>query len=103
MQSTLVNKSVNYEVPELPFHAIITPLNKTKSNRPFNIFVFIKLTKCLDNLRQYFSQFGEVRDVDIKIDMATQQSRGFGFVLFAHADSITAVEQAGEHNLGIVF
>ena len=40
-----------------------------------------------------------MRDVDIKIDMATQQSRGFGFVLFASADSISAVEQAGEHNL----
>ena len=55
-----------------------------------------------DNLRQYFSQFGEVRDVDIKIDMATQQSRGFGFVLFAHADSITAIEQSGKHNLGLI-
>ena len=32
--------------------------------------------------------------------MATQQSRGFGFVLFADPASISAVEAAGEHNLG---
>lgn len=59
-----------------------------------------ELTFLLDSLRTYFGQFGEVRDVDIKIDMATQQSRGFGFVLFADPASISAVEAAGEHNLG---
>jgi len=77
-----------------------TIINSPESPNDCKMFVGgISRNTNTDNLRQYFSQFGEVRDVDIKIDMATQQSRGFGFVLFAQSDSITAVEQAGEHNL----
>ena len=54
-----------------------------------------------DNLRAYFEKYGEVRDVDIKIDPNTQASRGFGFVLFADSSSIDALEQeGGTHNLG---
>lgn len=53
-----------------------------------------------DNLRAYFEKYGEVRDVDIKIDPNTQASRGFGFVLFADSSSIDALEQeGGTHNL----
>lgn len=77
-----------------------TIINSPESPNDCKMFVGgISRNTNTDSLRTYFSQFGEVRDVDIKIDVATQASRGFGFVLFADSASITAVEQAGEHNL----
>ena len=60
-----------------------------------------KIKKSSDGLRAYFEKYGEVRDVDIKIDPNTQASRGFGFILFADPSSIDALEaEAGTHNLG---
>ena len=44
--------------------------------------------------------FGEVRDVEIKVDPQTGVSRGFGFVLFANEESVTAVVNSPEHHLG---
>ena len=53
-----------------------------------------------DSLRTY-DQYGEIRDVDIKIDPATQASRGFGFVLFAESYSIDSLEaDKSQHHLG---
>ena len=43
--------------------------------------------------------FGIVKDVSVKIDPHTQQSRGFGFVLFADENSIGKVTESGPHNL----
>ena len=65
--------------------------------RCFKVFI-IKLFS--DSLRAYFESFGEVRDVDIKIDQATGSSRGFGFVLFADKASIDGVEKQRNHSLG---
>ena len=54
-----------------------------------------------DSLRAYFEKYGEIRDVDIKIDPATQASRGFGFVLFAESYSIDSLEaDKSQHHLG---
>ena len=36
-----------------------------------------------DELKQIFSQFGDVVDAIVMVDQATQRSRGFGFVTFA--------------------
>ena len=57
--------------------------------------------KYSDSLRAYFEKYGEIRDVDIKIDPATQASRGFGFVLFAESSSIDSLEaDTTQHHLG---
>jgi RNA recognition motif-containing protein len=40
-----------------------------------------------DQLRDAFSQFGELVSVSVVLDRMTGQSRGFGFVEFANADA----------------
>lgn len=52
-----------------------------------------------EKLEAYFKQFGEVKDVSIKRDMTTQQSRGFGFVLFENPESVEKVVLKSEHLL----
>lgn len=53
----------------------------------------------VDSLRTYFEGFGAVKDVSVKMDPMTQQSRGFGFVLFECDSSIEAVLAVPHHNL----
>jgi len=50
-------------------------------------------------LKDYFSQFGEVKDCNIKKDMTTGKSRGFGFVLFADQSSVAQVLANRNHIL----
>ena len=59
---------------------------QAKKSRADQIFL-----KCL--------RFGAVKDVIVKMDPNTQQSRGFGFVLFMNEASIDAVVNGGPHNL----
>lgn len=40
-----------------------------------------------EDLRKYFSQFGELLMVQVKVDPRTRQSKGFGFIRFADYDS----------------
>jgi len=51
-----------------------------------------------EKLKTYFEQFGDVKDVMIKRDMNTGQSRGFGFVLFSDSESVEKVLKS-EHLL----
>lgn len=51
-----------------------------------------------ESLKNYFSQFGEVLDCTVMRDNVTGRSRGFGFLTFAEAKSVTAV-LAKEHFL----
>ena len=44
----------------------------------------------VEELKEYFTQFGEVKDATIKTDIAGT-SRGFGFVLFAEESSVDKV------------
>jgi hypothetical protein len=46
-----------------------------------------------------YYRFGAVKDVVVKMDPNTQQSRGFGFVMFVNEESIDGVLQGGPHNL----
>ena len=41
-----------------------------------------------EDLRNYFSQYGEVKECFIKIDPVTNRGRGFGFVTFSEPDAI---------------
>jgi len=50
-------------------------------------------------LREYFSKFGDVKDVTIKKDSRSERSRGFGFVLFGDKDSVTKVIKQSNHFL----
>ncbi|CAG5114304.1 Oidioi.mRNA.OKI2018_I69.chr2.g8364.t1.cds [Oikopleura dioica] len=52
-----------------------------------------------ESLKAYFSNFGEVQDVVVKVDPNTQQSRGFGFVLFINEESVEAVVAQQHHEL----
>jgi len=51
------------------------------------------------DMREYFGKFGEVSDVNLKSDPTTGRSRGFGFVLFADASSVTKVLEEKAHLL----
>lgn len=44
-----------------------------------------------ERLKQYFSKYGEVLDVNVMRDGSTGKSRGFAFLTFAASDSVDAV------------
>ena len=51
-------------------------------------------------LRQYFSQWGQVVDAIVIRDPATKHSRGFGFVTFASIASADAALMERPHVVG---
>lgn len=53
----------------------------------------------LEDLVEYFSQYGAITDVNVKYNSATGNPRGFGFVTFASASSIDAVFESGPHSI----
>lgn len=51
-------------------------------------------------LKEFFSQWGEVEYASVAFDRETRKSRGFGFVTFASADDAArAKEEANEQEL----
>jgi len=44
-----------------------------------------------EEFREYWKQFGELEDCVVMVDPVTQQSRGFGFVVFANQQTTTDV------------
>lgn len=52
----------------------------------------------IENLREYFSQFGEVYDCNVMRDGATGRSRGFGFLTFKDPKTVNTV-MVKEHRL----
>ena len=53
-----------------------------------------------DDLRQLFSQAGEVRDVALILDRDTRQSKGFAFVEMATpAETLKAIQMFNEHEV----
>jgi len=52
-----------------------------------------------EDLQQFFGQFGEVAQAQVKIDRATGRSRGFAFVEFATADACKAALAQREQSI----
>ena len=49
------------------------------------------------DLKEHFSQFGEVAYASVSLDRETKRSRGFGFVTFVNAeDAQRAMDEANE-------
>ena len=51
----------------------------------------------IDDLRSYFSAFGDIENASVMYHHDKHHSRGFGFVLFKSASSINAVMRGGPH------
>ncbi|KAF2478221.1 RNA-binding domain-containing protein [Lindgomyces ingoldianus] len=56
------------------------------------------LTICIESLKDYFSQFGEVSECTVMRDSATGRSRGFGFLTFKDPKCVNTV-MVKEHYL----
>ncbi|CAD5230766.1 unnamed protein product [Bursaphelenchus xylophilus] len=52
-----------------------------------------------EDLQQYFQQYGEVTQAQVKIDRSTGRSRGFAFVEFATAEACKAALHQREQNI----
>lgn len=48
-------------------------------------------------IREYFTQYGEIENVNIKTDPFSGQSRGFAFVQFVNAKTVDDLLAAGDH------
>lgn len=53
-----------------------------------------------DELRQLFSQFGQVESVNLITDRATGQSKGFGFVVMDPAGAQEAIDKLNQTQVG---
>lgn len=53
----------------------------------------------VDNIKAHFSTYGEISKVDLKYDMETKKSRGFGFITFVTTEALNAVLKAGSHTI----
>eukprot|EP00088_Acartia_fossae_P017391 TRINITY_DN1986_c1_g1_i1.p1 TRINITY_DN1986_c1_g1~~TRINITY_DN1986_c1_g1_i1.p1 ORF type:complete len:407 (+),score=76.48 TRINITY_DN1986_c1_g1_i1:102-1322(+) len=52
-----------------------------------------------ENVREYFSKYGEVAEVMVMKDPATRRSRGFGFITFSNASSVQQVLAISNHTI----
>ena len=53
----------------------------------------------IQNVREYFSEFGDVAEVMVMKDPATRRSRGFGFITFTTSDSVDKVLAISNHTI----
>ncbi|KAJ9537598.1 hypothetical protein OSB04_030331 [Centaurea solstitialis] len=72
------------------------------TSRTKKIFVGgIPLTLTEDELREYFSSYGDIIEHQIMLDRTTGRSRGFGFVTFDGEDAVEKIFADGQlHELG---
>lgn len=52
-----------------------------------------------DSFRGFFDAFGDIEDSIVMYDRDTGRSRGFGFITYAHEDSVEKVLENYEHNV----
>ncbi len=53
-----------------------------------------------EDVREFFSEYGDVASVAIIVDRETGRSRGFGFVEMEDSDADHAIEEANGQSLG---
>lgn len=53
-----------------------------------------------NDLKEYFTKFGEIESVNVKTDPNTGRSRGFAFVIFKAAEGVEQVLAIPEHTIG---
>lgn len=74
--------------------------NNTTSSDPGKIFVGgLSWQTTPESLRNYFLQYGPIKECMVMKDPVTKRSRGFGFVTFVDADSVEKVLDASPHHL----
>ena len=49
------------------------------------------------DIKEYFESYGEIEDVNLKMDAMTGRSRGFAFVIFKTVEGINASLQQDAH------
>ncbi len=52
-----------------------------------------------DDIREYFSQYGEIESINLKTDQNTGRSRGFCFVVFKDMEPVEKAVAEANHNL----
>jgi len=50
-----------------------------------------------EDIKEYFGQFGEIENINLKIDQMTGRSRGFAFIVFKEVSSIDAAMANDAH------
>jgi len=80
----------------LPTHQ----LNEDIPNDPGKMFIGgLSWQTTPENVREYFSKFGEVAEVMVMKDPATRRSRGFGFITFSLPSSVNEVLAQSSHTI----
>jgi len=79
----------------------LTPINLDEiPNDPGKMFIGgLSWQTTPENVREYFSQFGDVAEVMVMKDPATRRSRGFGFITFSNSASVNKVLAYPAHQL----
>ena len=79
----------------------LTPINLDEiPNDPGKMFIGgLSWQTTPENVREYFSQFGDVAEVMVMKDPATRRSRGFGFITFSNPGSVNKVLAYPAHQL----
>jgi len=84
--------------PLAPLH--LGMLGEEIPNDPGKMFVGgLSWQTTPEGVREYFSQFGDVAEVMVMKDPATRRSRGFGFITFTQAGSVSKVLSYPAHQL----
>ncbi|XP_076472443.1 TAR DNA-binding protein 43-like [Babylonia areolata] len=69
-------------------HTVVKPVKSSSRQKCSDLIVLgLPWKSTEDDLRTYFSQFGDLLMVQVKKDPKTGQSKGFGFVRFAEYDA----------------
>jgi len=94
--------SVGYPTPLVLGTMSLPPLhfNEDVPNDPGKMFIGgLSWQTTPENVREYFSEFGDVAEVMVMKDPATRRSRGFGFITFSHPTSVDKVLALPSHTL----
>uniref|UniRef100_A0A5K3EK81 Heterogeneous nuclear ribonucleoprotein A1 n=1 Tax=Mesocestoides corti TaxID=53468 RepID=A0A5K3EK81_MESCO len=76
------------------------PSGDSKADQDKKLFVGGLHHSTTENqLREFYSQWGEITDVVVMKDQRTGKSRGFGFVTFAESSSVDAAQAARPHTI----